>query len=204
MIVFCLNVAQAKEAIADLKSPANASKQETKQAIKKITSIMVECELNEMCMLKMVENLTKSDKNPMYLSFLQSLESQRSRIEYNEKHCNTSEIQQVKKVIASCLKASSYDMSAVKTNNSKRKYVKEMEFCLQSNMEKLGEQGNIFAQATLANRATSLGDKTEHDKWQAKIDAKKNTSSYSVYEKCVQQYQPLPSVQVNDTHPQKK
>jgi len=165
----------------------------TQEAVEKkkfnLLAMLIGCDLNDQCVLSMLKAVIKTDPNPMYNAFLLKLEAQTNQIEYEAAHCNIPDNDQVKKAVANCL-SSELKKNISSTTGATEISVDSIEVgvntCIQKNMEKLANEGNLFAQASLVRYLMKMNQAEEGKRWAETIQKQAGTPPYEAYQRCMQ------------------
>lgn len=154
--------------------------------ILKLGAVITGCEMNDKCIMMMLTELMKSDPNPAYNEYLKRAEQQKDLIEKNIAMCNTEAIQFFKKETSQCL-AIGFDVmgkSATLEADLNQKLEKQMEECLDTKMLTLANNGNLYAQLTLAQRALERNDMKTYKYWYAMVKGQGNSPDMPLVQPC--------------------
>jgi hypothetical protein len=148
----------------------------------KLLAVVNGCELDELCILTMLQELVKTDPNLMFKKYLQISESYKSEVDKNIKLCRTAQTMAYKKELAKCM------VNEVKKPGvlgySESKVEKNMGECLVKNMTPLGADNNMYAQASLAQYALEHQDTKNHQYWSTMLRGQSKSTEAAVFDKC--------------------
>lgn len=168
-----------KETGEELNKKANSQA----EAIEKVTLLAIDCEYDSMCMYEQSEKLSKEDgAHPVYKELHTQLKSNYKDIEFDKKYCSTDDVKAIKKVLTRCTK-DALDKSKT-AKGEKNDLQKQTESCIFTDVEKLANEGNIFAQNGMAQLAKDKKNTKEAEKWSAEIEKQKGKPNYEVFQKC--------------------
>lgn len=165
------------------------TKEQRTQGRAQIAHMLINCEFAEPCLLKMMDDLTileKQTHNPMYLVYRNYLRANEGQLKEQLKRCDIPQKQVVRKAVAECLQELLMKETHYKALDRKiiDKLQDEQDYCLKNKMEKLGEEGNLFAQAMLVNIFEQTRETKQLDHWYNEMQKKADTKEYHIYLTC--------------------
>ncbi|MCS5711571.1 hypothetical protein [Candidatus Berkiella aquae] len=155
----------------------------------KLSAVVTGCEMNDQCIVTMLNELIKTDPNPAYKDYLKRVEAQKPLVENNIKMCNTQSIGTFKKAISLCIADSMTTLekapgNLVELNTKVEKQVKE---CLSTNMHTLATAGNVYAQMTMAQDALETNDTKTYQYWYAMVrEQARTTAEINTVQNCAE------------------
>lgn len=166
--------------LQQLKDPAGWTQKEAADAKAKLLAMIEGCELDAMCVQKMLVEVVKGDLNPLYQDYLTFLQDRRDQIAFEATYCNSPENRAVNQQMVLCFKQGSV---ASKASNNKQQIENQLNNCIKQKMEALASD-NIFAQQALMNFSQKAQDFKEVKYWYGQIQKNVGSSQYELYQKC--------------------
>lgn len=166
---------------AQIGRPNNMTLVEFQKQKYNLVAMMVGCELDEKCMLKLLSDIIKNDQNPIYTSMLSTLIARKDKIELDNTQCNSNNLRMMKKQFSLCL---AQMMSSKEHIDDTNKIKNTLDSCIEDKMEALAKEGNLFALGKLLEHAIKIKDNQSAQKWYERIENQSNTPEYQIYQKC--------------------
>lgn len=173
---------KSQETSDDTQKNTQAQSQAQAQAvaIEKVTRLAIDCEYDSMCMYEKSESLSKEDSaHPVYKELHNQLKANYKDIEFDHKNCSTDDVKAIKKVLTRCTKEA---LEGKKVSNNDIQ--KQTETCIYTDVEKLANDGNIFAQNGMAQLSKDKKNDKDAQKWNQAIEKHKGKPEYEVFQKC--------------------
>lgn len=193
-LLFCSsNVAWAMHVIDKIEEISRSPSLATEQKINgrnTLFLIVANCEYDEACLLKQVvplKELFEKERNPMYIDFAEFLSKNQDALERDSKRCNFEDKKVVRKAMGQCYKEVSKDLNKASSLTERAildKQEDDLDVCVKAHMEKLAENGNIFAQAVLVNLYQQMSDEKKMDYWYNQIQKQSGTKKYQDFQSC--------------------
>lgn len=172
----------APNARAPAANPAQLGKE-----ILKLGAVITGCEMDDKCIMTMLNELSKSDPSLAYKEYIKRAEQQRDLIERNIATCNTDAIRAFKKETSQCLAAGFEAMNKGSLGaDLHQKLESQMEECLNTKMQTLANDGNIYAQLTVAQRALERNDMKTYQYWYAMAKGQAKSPEMAVVQPCTE------------------
>lgn len=152
----------------------------------KLTSMIVGCEMDNKCMQMTLTEVIKTDPHPLYENYLNELNKNKDKIEYEQIHCNTPAIRAYRREITGCLMnmLKSIDPKKGLTVEEKSKVEDQMYRCVLEKMTYTAKQGNLYAQSVMMNRALKNKNENEFQYWYNAIQRQRTKLEYATYHSC--------------------
>lgn len=151
-----------------------------------LASLLVGCELDNQCMQASLTELVKHDPHPLYEEYLQALNQQQIRVDYEAKKCRTPASKAYRQGISVCLAGmlDSIDPKVGLNDEQKQKFAAPLKACILKNVTQLAKAGNLYAQTALMQRALQAKNEPEFALWYQKIELQRASREYDVYQYC--------------------
>lgn len=170
--------------LQDARSKVFLTDSEHKESMAKALSVIIGCEMDELCAMIALKHISTNEDNLLYIHFYNGLLKQRDDILFNTMHCQSPELNQARKVMASCLVTLNRRLTESLDAQSQIKAEKALKNCTLSRLSKLANENNVFAQAKMMEFELGKSNPKGIEHWYNKMQPMIATRQYHVYSEC--------------------
>lgn len=168
---------------AGLASTPHNSVSTVDQQLLKLFAVLSGCDLDEQCVVGMLNVISKSDPNPAINTFLQQLSQKKDVLDFNIKNCATQQTKAYKKTASECL-TEAMTVNGKLVLDDKRLDEKGLQSCMFKKLENLANAGNIYAQVALAENALKQNDVNSHTYWINMARGQAKSPESGIFQQC--------------------
>ncbi|MGE3318467.1 MAG: hypothetical protein AB7I18_04150 [Candidatus Berkiella sp.] len=162
-------------------APQAAASTDEQDALK-LFAVLSGCELEDQCVVGMLNQLVKSDPNPAFKEYLKQLAQKKDILDLNLTTCATQQTKAYKKVASDCMtEALTVNGKLALPKNVNEKMVQS---CMFKKLEDIAKNGNIYAQVALAENALKQNDVNNHTYWINMAKGQGRNPESAVFEQC--------------------
>lgn len=170
--------------LQDARSEVFLTDTEHKESMAKALAVIIGCEMDELCAMIALKHISTNEDNLLYIYFYNRLLKQRDDILYNTMHCQSPELNQTRKVMASCLVTLNKRLTESLDAQSQIKAENSLKNCTLSRLSKLANENNVFAQAKMMEFELGKANPKGIEHWYNKMKPMYATRQYHVYSEC--------------------
>lgn len=178
------------EKIQEISRAPNLSAEQKNTGKSTLLLIVANCEFDEICLVKQMvplKELFEKEKNPIYVDFVDFIFKNQDTLTKDGERCSNVEKKAVRKIYAECLKkrvSGELQIMPLSTRGKIDKLDDNQDICIKDSMEKLANEGNIYAQAVMVNLTQLMSDSKKMDYWYNQIQKQTGTKRYQDFQNC--------------------
>lgn len=192
VLLLCLAI-QPVHAISNLlyedlkqaRSEVFLTKQEYQESMGKSLAVLIGCELDPLCTMIAMKHMSTNEDNLLYIHFYNKLLLQRNDILFNAMQCQSPELNQTRKVMASCLNSLQNRIVNASDMEAQLKADTTVNNCTRSRLSKFARaNNNVFAQAKMMEYELGRANTQGIEFWYNKMQVMMPLRQYHVYTQC--------------------
>ncbi|MCS5707867.1 hypothetical protein CC99x_003010 [Candidatus Berkiella cookevillensis] len=154
------------------------------ESMKKALAVLVGCQLDELCTMMVMKHMSTNEDNLLYIHFYNRLLKKRDNILYDNLHCQDDALNQMRKVMASCLISLNKRLTEPSDPDLQIKADNTLQACERSRLGKLAKDKNVFAQAKMMEYELGRQNTKGIEYWYEQMTLLYPTRQYHVYSQC--------------------
>lgn len=154
------------------------------ESMQKALAVLIGCQLDELCTMMVMKHMSVNEDNLLYIHFYNRLHKNRDNILYVNLHCQDEALNQMRKVMASCLTSLNKRLTEPSDPELQIKADNTLQACERSRLGKLAKDKNVFAQAKMMEYEMSKQNTKGIEYWYEQMKLLYPQRQYHVYTEC--------------------